>query len=77
MGSEFTEEDKDRVQYVHFIVAGFASGFKRLVPEAYQYLKEFGGIDFLYENYRYEHTQNPIHTHMALLDVCRNNGGWL
>jgi len=77
MESKFTEEDKDRVRYIHWIVIGFARGFKRAIPEAYQYLREFGGIDFLYENYNYEHTQSEIHTHMALLDVCRNNGGWL
>jgi len=77
MGRTFTEEDKSRVTYIHFIVAGFARGFKRPIPGAYQYLKEFGGMDFLYECYEYEHTQSEYHTHMALLEVCRHNGGWL
>jgi hypothetical protein len=34
-------------------------------------------LQFLFDNYEYEHTQSEYHTHMALLDVCRNNGGWL
>jgi len=77
MERKITEEERDRIRYIYWIIIGFARGFKRPIPEAYLYLKEFGGMDFLYENYNYEHTQNEIHTHMALLDVCRNNGGWL
>jgi len=76
--SEITiEERKKRVLYVNYIIRTFAHGFKRLIPEVVEYLDEFGGLQFLLDNYEYEHTQSEYHTHMALLEVCRNNGGWL
>jgi len=76
--SEIAIEDrKKRVLYANYIIRTFASGFKRPIPEVVEYLDEFGGLQFLIDNYEYEHTQSEYHTHMALLEVCRNNGGWL
>ena len=66
-----------RVRYANFIIRTFAYGFKRPVPEVVEYLDKYGGLQFLIDNYEYEHTQSEYHTHMALLEVCRNNGGWL
>ena len=71
------EERKNRVVYANFIIRSFAYAFKRPVPEIVEYFDQFGGLQFLFDNYEYEHTQSEYHTHMALLDVCRNNGGWL
>ena len=76
--AEITIEDrKKRVLYANYIIRTFANGFKRPIPEVVEYLDEFGGLRFLLDNYEYEHTQSEYHTHMALLEVCRNNGGWL
>ncbi|MCL2101075.1 MAG: DUF3791 domain-containing protein [Fibromonadales bacterium] len=77
MKRKLSEKAKNRIAYINWIIIGFARGFKRPIPEAYRYLKEFGGVDFLFKHYEYEHTQNEIHTHAALLEICRNNGGWL
>ena len=77
MFDELTEEKKNKVSYANFIIRTFAYGFKRTVPEVVEYLDKYGGLQFLFDNYEYEHTQSEYHTHMALLDVCRNNGGWL
>jgi len=77
MKRELDEETKARVAYINWIIHGFARGFKRPLPEAYKYLKEFGGIDFLFRHYEIEHTESEINTHHTLLRICRKNGGWL
>ena len=77
MPVEIIEKRKKKVIYANFIIRTFASAFKRPVIEVVEYFDEFGGLDFLLDNYEYEHTQSEYHTHMALLEVCRNNGGWL
>ena len=77
MTENMIKERIDKVHYVNFIIRTFAYGFKRNVPEVVKYLDEYGGLQFLLDNYEYEHTQSEYNTHMALLEVCRNNGGWL
>jgi len=75
--TDIVKKSADRVKYANFIIRTFAYGFKRSVPEVVEYFDKFGGLEFLLDNYDYEHTQSEYHTHMALLEVCRNNGGWL
>jgi hypothetical protein len=77
MNDNTIEERKKRVLYANFIIRTFSYGFKRSVPEVVEYFDKYGGLQFLIDNYEYEHTQSEYHTHMALLEVCRNNGGWL
>jgi hypothetical protein len=77
MRKNLDEKRKDRVSYANFIIRTFAYGFKRPVPEVVKYLDEYGGLQFLFDHYEFEHTQSEYSTHMALLNVCRNNGGWL
>jgi hypothetical protein len=74
---ELSREVKNRISYVNFIIMKFARYFKLPASEAFKYLDEYGGMAFLYSNYEYEHTQADINTCMALLQVCRNNGGSL
>ncbi|MDR0605258.1 MAG: DUF3791 domain-containing protein [Bacteroidales bacterium] len=49
----------------------------RPVPEVFQYLDKFGGLDYLDNHYEYEHTRSEHDTVMTLFKICRNNGGWL
>ena len=70
-------ERMNRIRYMNFIIHEFARGFKRPVQEAFIYLEDFGGLEFLLDNYEYEHTCSAHDTAMSLLKVCRNNGGWL
>jgi hypothetical protein len=71
------DETRGRIRYMNFIIIGFAKGAKMLIPNAYKYLRDYGGMDFLYRHYDYEHTQPEMYTYTALLDVCSKNGGWL
>jgi hypothetical protein len=68
---------ENRLNYMNFIVIRFARGYKILIPNAFRYLDKFGGLNFLYDNYEFEHTQSEHNTCMTLLKICRNNGGWL
>ncbi|MDR1343638.1 MAG: DUF3791 domain-containing protein [Prevotellaceae bacterium] len=77
METTVKSETRNKIRYLNFIIIQFARGFKMLIPEAFRYLNEYGGIDFLYEHYDYEHTQSEHNTCMTLLRVCRKNGGWL
>ncbi|MDR1593536.1 MAG: DUF3791 domain-containing protein [Prevotellaceae bacterium] len=70
-------ERMNRIRYMNFIIYEFASGFKRPLQEAFIYLDDYGGLQFLFDNYEYEHTRSEHDTAMTLLRVCRNNGGWL
>lgn len=71
------ENTRNRIRYMNFIIISFAKGAKMWIPEAYKYLRDFGGLDFLYRHYEYEHTLPASETHFTLLKICRNNGGWL
>ena len=77
MTDNLIKERMDKVNYANFIIRTFAYGFKRSVPDVVKYLDKYGGLQFLLDNYEYEHTQSEYNTHMTLLEVCRNNGGWL
>jgi hypothetical protein len=77
MKRKLDDEARNRISYINWIIIGFARGFKRPMAEAVKYLDEYGGLQFLFDHYEFEHTQSEYSTHMALLEVCRNNGGWL
>lgn len=49
--------------------------FKISSKEAYLYLKNFKGIEFLKENYEAEHTIGIDDAIDDLKQVCNNNGG--
>lgn len=67
----------NRIRYINFMIIRFARGFWQPEQEAYRYLHDFGGLDFLDSHYEYLHTQSVHDTAMDLLQVCRKNGGWL
>ncbi|MCL1820969.1 MAG: DUF3791 domain-containing protein [Oscillospiraceae bacterium] len=51
---------------------------RRLSPrDAFQYLQNFGGIEFIKEHYEAEHLLSWDDTVEDLGIVCRNNGGSL
>jgi len=45
------------------------------VQKAYLYLKQYGGLDYLYENWWALHTDNPFWAIRDMLEICRQNGG--
>lgn len=70
-------EQKKMINFTVVCVNEFARKHNLNVKEAFQYLFQFKGIQFIKENYEVEHTL-PFDT--ILEDVgtlCRRNGGML
>jgi hypothetical protein len=67
----------DKVSFITFIIPEFAAKFRINVQEAYRYLKQYGGLDFLHKHWWALHTDNEYYTLLELYDVCRENGGYL
>ncbi|MDR2345050.1 MAG: DUF3791 domain-containing protein [Planctomycetaceae bacterium] len=73
--SMLDKETQDRIAFITFIITEFALGYKMPMPDAYQYLKKYGGLDYLYEHWWALHTDNKFHVLQELYDVCYENGG--
>jgi hypothetical protein len=69
------KETKDRISFITFIIPEFALAFKMNVPDAYQYLRKYGGFDFLYKHWWALHTDNKYWALRSLYNVCYKNGG--
>jgi len=71
------EEKRNKVKFFAFIIPEFARAYKMNKQKAYQYLKTYGGLDFLFENWWALHTDNPLYAVRDMFDVCTQNGGYL
>jgi hypothetical protein len=66
---------KDKLSFVSFIIPEFASTYKMNVQSAYFYLKKYGGMDYLNENWWALHIDNPFWAVRDMYKVCVSNGG--
>ena len=55
----------------------FASRYGISWRDAFNYLKNYGGLAFFEQHYDYEHTQSYDSTADKLARICRRNGGGL
>ena len=39
----------DKISFISFIIPEFAAAFKMKISDAYLYLKQYGGLDFLHK----------------------------
>ena len=69
------EEKRNRVKFFAFIIPEFARAYKMNKQEAYRYLKKYGGLDFLFENWWALHTDNPFWAVRDMYRICYQNGG--
>jgi hypothetical protein len=69
------KQTSDKVAFITFIVPAFAEAYKMPVSAAYQYLKKYGGWDFLNKHWWALHTDNEIWAVHDIYEVCRKNGG--
>jgi len=44
---KLNKDTSDKISFVSFIIPEFALAYKMNVQKAYQYLKQYGGIDYL------------------------------
>ena len=68
-------ELKKRINYTVVCVNEFASRFNIAAKEAFAYLYDHKGIEFIKEHYDIEHTLSLDDAVEDLTMVCRNNGG--
>jgi hypothetical protein len=68
-------ETANKVNFMTFMVQEFAMAYKMKGPDAYRYLKMYGGMNFLSEHWWALHTDNPYWAVRDMFKVCRNNGG--
>lgn len=70
-----SKHEKNIVNYIVICINEFAKQCNKTSREAYFYLKEYKGIEFLKENYEAEHTISLEDAIDDLKQVCINNGG--
>ena len=69
--------DQYKIPYLNAVIRMFGSRFDLTVQQAFRYLYNFKGIQFLLEYYDVEHTLSIDDTVDNLIKVCQKNGGEL
>jgi hypothetical protein len=76
MTTSITDDSRrNRLSFISFIIPEFARSYKMNKQEAYRYLKKYGGLDYLFENWWALHTDNPFWAVRDLYETCYRNGG--
>lgn len=71
------EELNNRLLYFFCCIGAFARKHSLSNAEAYKFLTEFKGLDFLDQQYEIEHTQSIESSIEDMMSVCEKNGGVL
>lgn len=69
--------DKYEIPFLNSCIKAFADKFSMSRDRAYEYLKKYSGMAFLYEFYDVEHLQSIEDTVDDLIVICNKNGGTL
>ncbi len=69
------KQTSDKVSFISFIIPEFALAYKMNVQQAYFYLKQYGGIDYLNRHWWALHTDTPYWAVRSMFQICRSNGG--
>lgn len=72
-----SKQEKNIINYIVICINEFAKQCKLTSKEAYLYLRDFKGIEFLKENYEAEHTLGLDDAIDDLKQVCIKNGGYI
>lgn len=70
-----SREDHNKAGFVISLISEFATRYGILPRQAYFYLKNFKGLDYLYKHYNVLHTFSFEDSVEAVSMVCRKNGG--
>ena len=73
--SELDRETQNKMLFIAFIITKFARAYKMSNPNAYMYLKKYGGLDYLFKHWWTLHTEDPYWSLKALYSACYKNGG--
>ena len=70
-----TQINSDKISFLCFIIPAFAKAFKMPIPDAFEYLKKYGGWDYINKHWWVLHTENDIWAIHSIYDICYKNGG--
>ncbi|SDF31565.1 DUF3791 domain-containing protein [Marvinbryantia formatexigens] len=70
-----TKTDRNILEYIVVCISEFAVRYGMHMKDAYIYLKQYKGIEFLKEFYDVEHTLSFDDVLDDLYAICRKNGG--
>lgn len=70
-----SEHTRNLLDYMVICISEFAEQKQIGTKEAYMYLSEYKGLEFLKEFYDVEHTLSFDDTIADLTKICMNNGG--
>jgi hypothetical protein len=65
----------DKLSFIAFIIPEFALAYKMTIQNAYLYLKQYGGLDYLNRHWWALHTEDPYWSLKSLYATCYKNGG--
>lgn len=68
---------KDKIEYTVICISEFAKKHQLTLPQAFNYLKRWEGIDFLDKGYDAEHLFSIEDAVDDLTDYCKRQGGQL
>ena len=71
------EELNNRLLYFFCCIGAFARRYSLSNAQAYRFLEEFKGLDFIDQHYEVEHTQSIEDSVEDMMTVCQRNGGVL
>jgi len=69
------KETDEKVNFMTFIITRFARAYKMNKQQAYLYLKQYGGLDYLRRHWWALHTDNPYWAVRDMFNICHKNGG--
>jgi hypothetical protein len=75
-GTNPDKEISDKISFMTFIIPEFANAFKMKVSQAYRYLKQYGGFDYLNRNWWTLHTDNEYYVLLNLYKLCLKKGAY-
>ncbi len=67
----------NRLEYFYCCIGAFAKRFALSNAQAYRYLVDFKGMDFIDKHYGVEHTQSIEDAVEDMTVICQRNGGRL
>lgn len=67
--------EKNIINYIVICINEFAKQYQMTSKEAYLYLNQYKGLEFLKQNYEAEHTISLADAMEDLKQICINNGG--
>ena len=70
-----SKEQSNIVEYLVCVIGAFAKQFSLTNAKAYQYLRQYKGLDFLTKHYDIEHTQSIEDAVEDITIVCNRHGG--